>query len=163
MGIYEELIERGLIAQVTDENEIKELNHKTNVEKEKINEAHAKIERYKEQLSTIINNREFDLLSKEIEFDEKDFTEAMTKELEIMRHYAPYIEHEKIAANRAKEDEKIKIPKWLNYDECTAVRYESREKLKKYLPETLAQAARIPGVNPADVAVLAVIIKRGYV
>ena len=50
------------------QNEIKELNHKTNVEKEKINEAHAKIERYKEQLSTIINNREFDLLSKEIEF-----------------------------------------------------------------------------------------------
>ena len=94
---------------------------------------------------------------------EKELDEEVLKCLEIMRHYAPYIEHEKIAANRAKEDEKIKIPKWLNYDECTAVRYESREKLKKYLPETLAQAARIPGVNPADVAVLAVIIKRGYV
>ena len=34
-------------------------------------------------------------------------------------------------------------------------------KLKKWRPETLAQAARISGVNPADIAILAVIIKRG--
>jgi tRNA uridine 5-carboxymethylaminomethyl modification enzyme len=62
-----------------------------------------------------------------------------------------------------KEDENIRIPKWLNYDKCLAVRYESREKLKKYNPETLAQAGRIPGVNPADIAVLAIIIKRGKI
>ena len=103
------------------------------------------------------------VLYKEIEFDEKDFTEAMTKELEIMRHYAPYIEQEKKAAERAKADENIKIPAWLDYDKLTAVRYESREKLKKYLPETLAQAAKIPGVNPSDIAVMAIIIKRGHV
>lgn len=83
-------------------------------------------------------------------------------ELGIMRHYAPYIEQEKKAAEKAKQDEAIKIPKWLDYDRCTAVRYESREKLKCYRPETLAQASRIPGVNPADVSVLAVIIKRGH-
>ncbi len=88
--------------------------------------------------------------------------EYLARELEIMRHYAPYIEQEEKAAKRAKEDENIKIPKWLDYDKCAAVRFESREKLKKTRPETLAQAARIPGVNPADVAVLAVIIKRGH-
>ena len=116
-----------------------------------------------------IANREHEIkllikvLYKEIEFDEKDFTEAMTKELEIMRHYAPYIEQEKKAAERAKADENIKIPAWLDYDKLTAVRYESREKLKKYLPETLAQAAKIPGVNPSDIAVMAIIIKRGHV
>ena len=79
-----------------------------------------------------------------------------------MRHYAPYIEQERIAAERAKKDEAIQIPKWLDYDRCLAVRYESREKLKKHRPETLAQASRIPGVNPADIAVLAVLIKRGH-
>ena len=79
-----------------------------------------------------------------------------------MRHYAPYIEQEEKAAEQAKKDESIKIPKWLDYDKCLAVRYESREKLKKHLPETLAQASRIPGVNPADISVLAVLIKRGH-
>jgi tRNA uridine 5-carboxymethylaminomethyl modification enzyme len=86
---------------------------------------------------------------------------VVEREIDIMRHYAPYIEQEEKAARRAKADEAIKIPKWLNYDDCKAVRYESREKLKRFKPETLAQASRIPGVNPADVAVLAVIIKRG--
>jgi tRNA U34 5-carboxymethylaminomethyl modifying enzyme MnmG/GidA len=89
--------------------------------------------------------------------------EDIKRELDIMRHYAPYIEQERKAAERAKIDEAIRIPKWLDYEKCVAVRYESREKLKKYRPETLAQAARISGVNPADIAVLAVIIKRGKI
>lgn len=84
------------------------------------------------------------------------------REVTIMAHYAPYIEQELKAALHAKKDENIKIPKWLDYDKCTAVRYESREKLKKYRPETLSQASHIAGVNPADIAVLAVIIKRGF-
>lgn len=84
-------------------------------------------------------------------------------ELNIMRHYAPYIEQEKTAALRAKEDENIKIPHWLNYDAITSLRFECREKLKRFRPETLAQASRISGVNPADVAILAIIIKRGKV
>lgn len=85
------------------------------------------------------------------------------EENNIMRQYRPYIEQEEKAAEKAKVDEKIRIPAWLNYDQCLAVRYESREKLKKARPETLAQAGRIPGVNPADIAVLAIIIKRGHV
>ena len=87
----------------------------------------------------------------------------LNQEIEIMRHYAPYIEQERKAAERAKLDEAIRIPLWLDYDKCEAVRFESRQQLKKYRPENLAQAARIPGVNPADVAVLAIIIKRGHI
>jgi len=90
-------------------------------------------------------------------------TDFIAREMEIMRHYAPYIEQEIKAAERAKNDETIKIPLWLDYDKCTAVRFESREKLKRHKPETLAQASRIPGVNPADIALLAIIIKRGHV
>jgi len=85
----------------------------------------------------------------------------LRKQYEIRRHYAGYIRQEETAAARAKRDEAIAIPAWLDYDKCVAVRYESREKLKRFRPETLAQAARIPGVNPADIAVLAIIIKRG--
>ena len=87
----------------------------------------------------------------------------LSTEISIMRHYAPYIEQERKAAERAKLDEAINIPKWLDYDQCVSVRFESRQQLKKYRPETLAQASRIPGVNPADVAVLAIIIKRGHI
>ena len=93
----------------------------------------------------------------------KPETLKLETEIAIMRHYAPYIEQEKKAAERAKLDEAICIPKWLDYDQCASVRFESRQQLKKYHPETLAQAARIPGVNPADVAVLAIIIKRGHI
>ena len=88
--------------------------------------------------------------------------EDIEHEFMIMRQYAPYIEQEERLAERAKADENVKIPAWLDYDQCPAVRYESREKLKRCRPETLAQAGRIPGVNPADIAVLAVIIKRGH-
>ena len=95
--------------------------------------------------------------------DVKLENQALQNEIDIMRHYAPYIEQECKAAERAKLDEAIQIPKWLDYDKCAAVRFESRQQLKKYRPETLAQAARIPGVNPADVAVLAIIIKRGHI
>lgn len=87
----------------------------------------------------------------------------LSKIRSVRLHYAPYVEQEIKAANRAKVDENIKIPHWLDYSKCTAVRFESREKLLKVRPETLAQAGRIPGVNPADIAVLAIIIKRGYI
>ena len=92
------------------------------------------------------------------------YSEAFIEhELNIMRQYAPYIEQEHKLADQAKKDEKLNIPKWLDYDKCTAVRFESREKLKKFRPETLAQAARIPGVNPADISVLGIIIRRGHI
>ena len=93
----------------------------------------------------------------------RGFDPYVYDEIEIMRHYLPYIEQERKAAERAKLDEAIRIPQWLDYDACESVRFESRQQLKKYRPENLAQAARIPGVNPADVAVLAIIIKRGHI
>ena len=84
------------------------------------------------------------------------------EQISIMRMYEGYIKQEEVAAERAKKDENTKIPDWIDYDRCPAIRFESREKLKKWKPETLAQASRIPGVNPADVAVLSVIIHRGH-
>lgn len=86
----------------------------------------------------------------------------LEKSINIMRQYEPYIIQEEKAAERAKKDETIRIPKWLDYDKCTALRFESREKLKAHRPKTLAQAIRISGVNPTDIALLSIIIKRGH-
>ncbi len=121
--------------------------------------------KYLDQLQLELDWMNYQIFKKPITNSISNFqpNQFINSELNIMRHYAPYIEQERKAAEKAKADEAIAIPKWLNYDKCVAVRYESREKLKKYLPSTLAQASRIPGVNPADVAVLAIIIKRGHI
>ena len=119
----------------------------------------------------IVKKEVLDQRQSEIDFINKNLSNPsnlsnfsnLHDEIMIMRHYAPYIEQERRAAERAKLDESIRIPSWLDYDKCEAVRFESRQQLKRYRPENLAQAARIPGVNPADVAVLAIIIKRGHI
>ena len=92
----------------------------------------------------------------------ENLPEPVWNQISILRQYEGYIRQEELAAERARRDENTRIPSWLDYDKCLAVRYESREKLKKWRPETLAQASRIPGVNPADIAVLAVLIHRGH-
>ena len=89
--------------------------------------------------------------------------EYIKNEIKIMRHYQPYIKQEEKEVARLKSEESTIIPKWLDYDKCTAIRYESREKLKKHRPENLFQAGRIPGVNPSDISILSIIIKRGHV
>ena len=96
------------------------------------------------------------------EEDKRIFNEDTIEQIEIRAVYDGYIRQELLAAERAKREEEVKIPWWFDYDKCLAVRYESREKLKRFKPETLAQAGRIPGVTPADVAVMSIIIKRGH-
>ena len=57
--------------------------------------------------------------------------------------------------------EKIKIPANISYDDIKNIASEAREKLKTVEPETLAQASRISGVNPADIAIIMVYLKKG--
>ena len=83
------------------------------------------------------------------------------KQIEIRLKYRGYIEQEEKEAERAKKEEKIKIPKWIEYDKIKALRFEAREKLKRIQPENLGQAARISGVNPADISILSLWIHRG--
>ena len=55
----------------------------------------------------------------------------------------------------------IKLGVNFNYDEVDKLSIEGRQKLMKYKPATMGQASRISGVNPADIAVLAIAIKQG--
>jgi tRNA uridine 5-carboxymethylaminomethyl modification enzyme len=86
----------------------------------------------------------------------------VTDQIELRVKYAGYIAQEEKAAIRAKGQESVKIPGWLDYWKIPSLRYECREKLSKIKPENLGEAARIPGVNPPDIAVLALLIKRGH-
>ena len=54
------------------------------------------------------------------------------------------------------------IPNDINYDNITNLASEAKQKLKQIMPKTLAQAARISGVNPADLSILAIYLKKEY-
>ena len=82
-------------------------------------------------------------------------------QVEILVKYAGYIEREKLQIERARALEDQRIPAWIDYDQLDVLRFECREKLKRIRPESLGQAARISGVNPADISILAVIMRRG--
>ncbi len=91
----------------------------------------------------------------------KELAAAVVEQIEIRVKYEGYIERERKAAERALREEGVVIPDWVDYWQIPALRYESREKLARVKPENLGQAARITGVNPADIAVLSLIIRRG--
>lgn len=79
--------------------------------------------------------------------------------LEVDARYAGYIEREDAEVARLQELERVRLPRDLRYVEMTNLRKEAREKLQASQPLTLGQAARIPGIGPADVGVLRVYLK----
>lgn len=88
-------------------------------------------------------------------------SDAIKNQVEIRIKYEGYIAREKDLVEKSKTIERQHIPTWIEYDKIPAIRFEARQKLMRVRPENLWQASRIPGVNPADIAILAVWIKRG--
>ncbi len=82
-------------------------------------------------------------------------------EAELSIKYEGYLkkQQEQIARARAMED--WVIPDDIDYNAIESLRIEARQKLSAMRPHSLSQAGRIPGVNPADVAVLMVYLRRG--
>lgn len=83
------------------------------------------------------------------------------EQVEVGIKYEGYIKREQGRIVDFQTLEKQRIPTAFDYDSITALRFESREKLKNIRPENLGQAARISGVNPADISILSVWLKAG--
>lgn len=83
------------------------------------------------------------------------------EQVEIAVKYAGYIKKEKTQIARLRRQEAKKIPADIDYEAITGLATEARQKFEKIRPETLAQAERISGVNPADLAILSVYIQNG--
>ncbi|MBT8845057.1 tRNA uridine-5-carboxymethylaminomethyl(34) synthesis enzyme MnmG [Lactobacillus delbrueckii subsp. bulgaricus] len=83
------------------------------------------------------------------------------EQVEIDIKYAGYIKKQEIQVARLRRQEAKKIPKDIDYDQIEGLATEAREKLAKIRPETLAQAERISGVIPADLAILSVYVQNG--
>ena len=82
-------------------------------------------------------------------------------EAELSVKYEGYLkkQQEQIARARAMED--WVIPESIDYNAIESLRIEARQKLSAMRPRSLSQAGRIPGVNPADIAVLMVYLRKG--
>ena len=79
---------------------------------------------------------------------------------EILIKYDGYIKRERQIADKMHRLEDIRIKGHFRYEELHEISTEGRQKLSRINPETLGQAARIPGVSPSDINVLLVLIKR---
>ena len=88
------------------------------------------------------------------------YSEDVITSVEVSIKYAGYIEREKHQAEKNNRLEYIKIPAGFDFDHLQGLTIECRQKLKKYKPETIAQASRISGVSPADISVLLVYFGR---
>lgn len=75
--------------------------------------------------------------------------------------YAGYIARQEINVERMKRHENMSLPRGIDYEAIGELRFEAREKLKNHMPATIAQASRIPGVNPADISILMMYLKKG--
>ena len=85
---------------------------------------------------------------------------AAAEQAEITVKYAGYLEKQAHLIDQARRMEETRLPENIPYAEIEHLRLEARQKLAKQKPVSLAAAGRIPGVNPADVAVLTVWLEK---
>ena len=90
---------------------------------------------------------------------EQTFTDDVIQEVEIQVKYEGYLKKQEKEAKEQNRLELHKIPSDINYDDIPHLALEARQKLKEIRPETIGQASRISGVNPADISVLMVYLK----
>ena len=101
----------------------------------------------------------------EINYDSLEIADGslpfeVKEQIEIQVKYAGYIARDLQQIERFKSLESKVIPRWIDYDRIFALRTESRQKLKRFQPDSIGQATRISGVTPADIAVLLVWLKK---
>ena len=82
------------------------------------------------------------------------------EQAEISVKYAGYLEKQEQMIQKARQMEETRLPEDLPYLEMEHLRLEARQKLARQKPVSLGAAGRIPGVNPADVAVLTVWLEK---
>jgi tRNA uridine 5-carboxymethylaminomethyl modification enzyme len=73
---------------------------------------------------------------------------------------AGYVRRQELTIERAQRAQGDPIPSDFIYDSIRALSHEAREKLIRHKPDTLGAASRIPGVTPADVAILSLFVHR---
>ena len=93
-------------------------------------------------------------------FIEINYTNEEQEQVEINAKYEGYIKKANKEASKMLSLEEKNIPEDINYDEVPNLASEARQKLSEVRPTTIGQASRISGVNPADISILMVYLRR---
>ncbi|WP_413480090.1 tRNA uridine-5-carboxymethylaminomethyl(34) synthesis enzyme MnmG [Carnobacterium maltaromaticum] len=88
---------------------------------------------------------------------------AVKEQVEIQIKYEGYIQKAIEKVEKMKRMESKRIPERIDYEAINGLATEARQKLVKIQPETIAQASRISGVNPADISILMVYVEQGKI
>lgn len=95
-------------------------------------------------------------------FIEIPFSNEIKEQVSINLKYEGYIAKSYKEAEKMLKLEKKQIPNDIDYDNIKNIASEARQKLKEVRPTTIAQAIRISGVNPSDISILSVYLKKEY-
>ena len=82
------------------------------------------------------------------------------EQVEILTKYDGYLKRQQMQVEQAGKLDKFKIPDDIDYSKIEHISSETKDKLAKIRPKTLAQASRIGGVKPADISILMVMLER---
>lgn len=87
----------------------------------------------------------------------------VAEQVEILTKYDGYLKRQEQQVKEAGKLDKFKIPNDIDYSKIEHISSETKDKLSKIRPKTLAQASRIGGVKPADISILMVMLERHQV
>lgn len=91
-----------------------------------------------------------------------NYEDEIIEEVEIQIKYEGYIRKVEREAEKKLKNESKQIPENIDYDKIPNLASEARQKLKEIRPLSIAQASRISGVNPSDVSILLVYLRKYY-
>ena len=91
-----------------------------------------------------------------------DYSDEVKEQVTFAVKYEGYIAKEEQEAEKLLKLEEKEIPEDIDYDKVKNLASEARSKLKQVHPRTVAQASRISGVNPVDISVLSIYLKKEY-
>ena len=86
--------------------------------------------------------------------------EKVAEQVEIEAKYSGYIARQQDEVDKLQRHENTRIPTDFNYSNISGLSNEIKQKLSEVLPETLARASRVPGVTPAAISLLLVMLKK---
>ena len=99
-------------------------------------------------------------LAKKISQIEETRRDEIVESAEILIKYSGYIEREKLLADKIQRLENVELGNRIDYSKVISLSTEARQKLDKIRPATIAQASRIPGISPADINILLLMLNR---